>query len=1048
LASADETEEQMNTKRFFLAGGAWVAAAAFSLATSQTNGLLQTTQALAVQAGTCGDGVVDAGEQCDDGNLLYGDLCTPNCRLEESASAGNCQDGQDNDDDGMTDHQDPDCATLAAYQRYAVLVSDSGGALATTYLRAGTATGTYSSDSTALIGEINDPLTAVPYPLGPSKSQFCGNRTWLLESAWTDGTTVADGASYFYGTRKETASMIARAASRVSAAAPAPSGEAAPIIGGMFVHTGTVEWQFDNVQPHIGPPVTCSDMITACTTDADCPTGHSCNVRLTSTENVDGATGFVDTDGTGTGATELADCRGAQAVLLPLNDLIADIPGTDVDPPGNRIALRKGEERTDNIAPGVTVLNVDAVSLGRNSIWHLVGQAGQEDNTTLLVQLSGRIKVGYLATIELQNLQSDRILFNLQGSQRMGIRRDAAAAGTFLGARRLLHNGDLAQLEGALLGNKARLQDNSVLNHRPFKVLLNTDVSVDKTSTVTSPPGGVAGTAYDSPATPVTYTVTVSNNGASNALGVVLTDTLDAGVNYLPGSVSTVPAGLRCEEPGATGGGTLTCYLDTIDRATDTSTATTVTVSYDAHIDPSTRTSVSNVASVALDEPGDYRSANDTATRVDTVYAQADLELGRNVAYSVGPTAMAGRDHVTYTYTVTNHGPSDATGTTLDATGVLAGLTGVSTAAVPIGSCSPSGNNVHCSIGTMVPVGDGSGTSVVTITIEGDVSCSTRGTLSADATADATETDPGPSSHTDSYSAAVSEDAEVSITKTDSADPVEEGAALNYTIQVANSATYSCARTVTLSDNLPDALVGESVATTQGSCSGDPVSCNIGQMTAGQVVTINVTGGTIAQGTAASDNGASPELSNTATVSSPDDSTAGNNSATQTTDVLKNNGDSCSPGGTGDCPIGNTCADGVCCNTTCSGTCESCNVPGFVGTCSGYAAQTDPAGECNPDCRVCDGTGGAGGGGCTVATNDTNPEGDCSGTTPACCGGGCTDLDNDVSNCGACGIVCGGTTPGCCGGGCLDLENDHDNCGSCGNVCGLTQTCTAGVCVP
>src|SRR5690606_28937535 len=35
---------------------------------------------------TCGNGVIDAGEQCDDGNLTAGDGCSNECKVECSGS--------------------------------------------------------------------------------------------------------------------------------------------------------------------------------------------------------------------------------------------------------------------------------------------------------------------------------------------------------------------------------------------------------------------------------------------------------------------------------------------------------------------------------------------------------------------------------------------------------------------------------------------------------------------------------------------------------------------------------------------------------------------------------------------------------------------------------------------------------------------------------------------------------------------------------------------------------------------------------------------------
>lgn len=56
----------------------------------------------------CGDGAVEIGEVCDDGNLADGDGCSAACRWD-------CSDGLDDDGDGLTDFpSDPGCASAAA----------------------------------------------------------------------------------------------------------------------------------------------------------------------------------------------------------------------------------------------------------------------------------------------------------------------------------------------------------------------------------------------------------------------------------------------------------------------------------------------------------------------------------------------------------------------------------------------------------------------------------------------------------------------------------------------------------------------------------------------------------------------------------------------------------------------------------------------------------------------------------------------------------------------------------------------------------------------
>ncbi|MBX7194863.1 MAG: putative metal-binding motif-containing protein [Sandaracinaceae bacterium] len=55
-------------------------------------------------------------------------------------------------------------------------------------------------------------------------------------------------------------------------------------------------------------------------------------------------------------------------------------------------------------------------------------------------------------------------------------------------------------------------------------------------------------------------------------------------------------------------------------------------------------------------------------------------------------------------------------------------------------------------------------------------------------------------------------------------------------------------------------------------------------------------------------------------------------------------GDACT--NSGECTSGLSCVDGVCCTSSCTGSCQACNVPGSLGTCTNVPANTDPANEC------------------------------------------------------------------------------------------------------
>jgi uncharacterized repeat protein (TIGR01451 family) len=118
--------------------------------------------------------------------------------------------------------------------------------------------------------------------------------------------------------------------------------------------------------------------------------------------------------------------------------------------------------------------------------------------------------------------------------------------------------------------------------------------------------------------------------------------------------------------------------------------------------------------------------------------------------------------------------------------------------------------------------------------------------------------------------------ADLSISKTDSPDPVVADSALTYTLAVRNAGS-SNATNVVVTDTLPASVRFGSAAPSQGTCSGTvTVSCSLGSVNNGStaVVTISVT--PVAPGT----------LSNTASVSATQsDPNAANNSATQSTTV-------------------------------------------------------------------------------------------------------------------------------------------------------------------
>ena len=151
--------------------------------------------------------------------------------------------------------------------------------------------------------------------------------------------------------------------------------------------------------------------------------------------------------------------------------------------------------------------------------------------------------------------------------------------------------------------------------------------------TKTGPSSVVAGTE-------ATYSMTVTNNGPTEADNVALSDPLPTGTTFVSATSS---------EGSCTGGGTVACLIGTL---ADGATATiTVVVDVPPSFPPGALT---NTATVSSSTP-DPNPANDTATTTAQVTDSADVALSKD-----GPAATVAGNAITWTVTATNLGPSDA----------------------------------------------------------------------------------------------------------------------------------------------------------------------------------------------------------------------------------------------------------------------------------------------------------------------------------------------------------------------------------------------------
>lgn len=352
----------------------------------------------------------------------------------------------------------------------------------------------------------------------------------------------------------------------------------------------------------------------------------------------------------------------------------------------------------------------------------------------------------------------------------------------------------------------------------------------------------------------LTYTVTITNTGPSTATNVTVTDVLPAGVTF----VSATPS----QGTATNSAGTITGTLGTIAPAATATIAIIVTVG------ASTTGTLTNTATVTSTET-DTNSANNSATQTTAV--NQSINLGITKVDTADPI-VAG-NNVTYTLTITNTGPSTATGVTV--TDVLpANLTFVS-ATPSQGTATNTSGTVTGNLGTLA-----SGASA-TITIVASVAGTFSGTLSNTATATATESDSDPTNNSATQTTTVSQSINLGITKVDTSDPVIAGNNLTYTLTVTNAGP-STASNVTVTDILPANLTFVSATPSQGTATNasGTVTGNLGNLASGATATITVVA--LVAGTF------SGTLTNTATVTATQtDTDTTNNTATQTTTVDK-----------------------------------------------------------------------------------------------------------------------------------------------------------------
>ncbi|MCF8457939.1 MAG: DUF11 domain-containing protein [Bacteroidales bacterium] len=357
-----------------------------------------------------------------------------------------------------------------------------------------------------------------------------------------------------------------------------------------------------------------------------------------------------------------------------------------------------------------------------------------------------------------------------------------------------------------------------------------------------------------------TYTLTLTNYGPSNATNVVVSDTWPTG--FSQGTIGAPSEG--------TIGGTAPNFTWSVAllEAGDTETLT-VSYAVPSGTSAGTYNNLVNVTSATSDPV----SGNNTDSDINTVTESVDVSITKDD----GETVVVAGDGLTHTYTyiISNTGSSDADNVVATDTWP-AGLTQETIGSPSEGTIGGTAPNFIWTIPT-VEAGT-SETLSVTYTVPASTPSGTY-TNSVSVTSDTPDTTPG--NNTDTDETEVFSGADLTVTISDTPDPVNAGSAITYTIVVSNNGP-SYANSVVVTDALPSAISGETYTLDGGASSAWTGSVNLGIMPAsggGSIHTIVITG-TIDMGTCA-------PISNTVLVtSSTNDPGPSANSDTEETEVL------------------------------------------------------------------------------------------------------------------------------------------------------------------
>lgn len=349
------------------------------------------------------------------------------------------------------------------------------------------------------------------------------------------------------------------------------------------------------------------------------------------------------------------------------------------------------------------------------------------------------------------------------------------------------------------------------------------------------------------------HTVTITNNGPSDATGVTVNVT------------QSLPTGTTLDSATPSGSTTFIAPTWTVGSlasgASETLTLTmTVGATTASGTSASTTATLTAPSGAQVINPGD-----DSDTEATSVAAESDLAVTKTNA---GASLTPGVDNVDYTITITNNGPSAITTASLTDT-FPAGVTGITwTASVTAGTASgftASGSGNIVETGLSISVG-GTITYVVNATVSAAVTGTTLSNTATSAPGSGAS-DPTPGNDSATANNTLTPSSDVGLSVTDSADPIVLSGTLTYSFTVSNTGPSDAANTSVV-NTIPAGCTFSAATPSAGTYASGTGVWDVGTLASGATATLTLdvvvpaTPQTINNSASVSSNSADPNLSN------------------------------------------------------------------------------------------------------------------------------------------------------------------------------------------